>query len=91
MSASAQEPLVGVINAGSSSVKFSFYEGESRIFTGQVDGIVRRITAEVGGPVTAVVATGGLAEAIVQESETITHHVPELTLLGLRLVFERNT
>ena len=60
-------------------------------FAGQVDGIVRRIIAELGGPVTAVVATGGLAAAIVEESETITHHVPELTLLGLRLVFERNT
>jgi acetate kinase len=33
------EPLVGVINAGSSSLKFSFYEGEKRLLTGQVDGI----------------------------------------------------
>ena len=32
-------PLIGVINAGSSSVKFSFYEGERRILAGQVDGI----------------------------------------------------
>ena len=31
MSAANAEPLVGVINAGSSSVKFSFYEGERRI------------------------------------------------------------
>jgi acetate kinase len=38
MNAAATEPLVGVINAGSSSVKFSFYEGERRILTGQVDG-----------------------------------------------------
>ena len=35
----AAEPLIGVINAGSSSLKFSFYEGERRILTGQVDGI----------------------------------------------------
>jgi acetate kinase len=39
MNAAAAEPLIGVINAGSSSVKFSFYEGERRILTGQVDGI----------------------------------------------------
>ena len=58
-------------------------------FAGQVDGLVRRIVAEIG-PVTAVVATGGLAPIVVPESETITHHDPDLTLVGLRLVFERN-
>lgn len=57
-------------------------------FAGQVDGLVRRIVAETG-PVTAVVATGGLAPVVVPESETITHHEPDLTLLGLRLVFDR--
>ena len=33
------EPLIGVINAGSSSLKFSFYEGETRLLSGQVEGI----------------------------------------------------
>ncbi len=33
------EPLIGVINAGSSSLKFSFYEGEKCLLAGQVDGI----------------------------------------------------
>ena len=33
------EPLIGVINAGSSSLKFSFYEGGTRLLSGQVDGI----------------------------------------------------
>ncbi len=59
-------------------------------FAGQVDGLVRRIVAEIG-PVTAVVATGGLAPVVVPDAETITHHEPDLTLLGLRLVYERNT
>ena len=58
-------------------------------FAGQVDGLVRRIVAEIG-PVTAVVATGGLAPIVVAESETITHHDPDLTLVGLRLVYDRN-
>lgn len=62
-------------------------------FTGQVDGLVRRIVADLeanhGGP-TTVIATGGLAPLVVTESQTISHHVPDLTLLGLRLVFERN-
>ncbi|MGW9477514.1 type III pantothenate kinase [Saccharomonospora azurea] len=63
-------------------------------FAGQVDGLVRRIARELAGtsgePV-EVIATGGLAPLVVDESETITEHVPHLTLLGLRLVFERNT
>jgi type III pantothenate kinase len=64
-------------------------------FTAQVDGLVRRIIDELHrtahpGEVT-VIATGGLAPLIVDESETITDHRPDLTLLGLRLVFERNT
>jgi acetate kinase len=50
MSATSTEPLVGVINAGSSSVKFSFYEGERRILTGQVDGIGTRPSASATGP-----------------------------------------
>ena len=58
-------------------------------FAGQVDGLVRRITAELGG-VNAVIATGGLAAIVVDESETITHHEPDLTLHGLRLVYTRN-
>lgn len=56
----------------------------------QVDGLVQRILAELGGPA-HVIATGGLAPLVVGESSTITHHEPNLTLIGLRLVFERNT
>jgi type III pantothenate kinase len=59
---------------------------------GQVDGLVRRIVAELGpkaGPVT-VLGTGGLAPLMAGESETITEYVPDLTLLGLRLTYQRN-
>ena len=44
------EPLIGVINAGSSSLKFSFYEGEKRLLTGQVDGIGVHPKASARGP-----------------------------------------
>jgi type III pantothenate kinase len=62
-------------------------------FAGQVDGLVRRIVRELspgGAEPVAVLATGGLAPLVLGESETITDHVPELTLLGLRLAYERN-
>lgn len=56
---------------------------------GQVDGLVRRLAAELGGDV-VVIATGGLAPLVLDETETIDHYEPDLTLIGLRLVFERN-
>jgi type III pantothenate kinase len=59
-------------------------------FTGQVDGVVRRIVSELGEDA-AVIATGGLASLVMEESETIEHYEPDLTLIGLRLVFERNS
>jgi type III pantothenate kinase len=58
-------------------------------FAGQVDGVVRGIISELG-PVRAVVATGGLAPVVLDECATVTHHEPWLTLIGLRLVYERN-
>jgi type III pantothenate kinase len=60
-------------------------------FAGQVDGLVDRIIDELGTPVKAVIATGGLAGIVVPESETITAHEPDLTLIGLRLMYERNS
>jgi type III pantothenate kinase len=58
-------------------------------FAGQVDGMVRRIAAELRAePV--VIATGGLSHLMVTVCETLDHHEPDLTLHGLRLVHERN-
>jgi type III pantothenate kinase len=59
-------------------------------FAGQVDAIVDRIKAELDAPAAPVVATGGLADLIAPHTRTITTVDPELTLHGLRLVWERN-
>ena len=58
-------------------------------FAAQIDGIVERIVAELG-PSTTVIATGGLAPVVLEECRHIDVHEPWLTLIGLRLVFERN-
>lgn len=42
--------LVGVINAGSSSVKFSFFDGDQAVLTGQVDGIGAHPQVKAAGP-----------------------------------------
>jgi type III pantothenate kinase len=62
-------------------------------FAGQVDGLVDRITAELLDSYSekpTVIATGGLDPLIIGVSETIDHHEPDLTLIGLRLIHERN-
>jgi type III pantothenate kinase len=62
-------------------------------FAGQVEGIARRMVAELApddpGSVT-VIATGGLAPLVLDEVAVIDAHEPWLTLTGLRLVYERN-
>jgi type III pantothenate kinase len=58
-------------------------------FAGAVDGIVRRLRAELG-PETTTIATGGLAGAIVPYTEEIDEVDDLLTLTGLRLIHERN-
>jgi type III pantothenate kinase len=57
-------------------------------FAGQVDGIVERMQAELGGSA-KVIATGGLAELIAPHSKTIEQVDPLLTLDGLRLLWSR--
>jgi type III pantothenate kinase len=58
-------------------------------YAGLVDAMVRRIKGELGEH-TRVIATGGLAQRIAAETETIERVEPYLTLEGLRLLFEKN-
>ena len=58
-------------------------------YVGLVDGLVRRLAAEIGTEVT-VIATGGLATLIEPDSETIDEVDELLTLEGLRLIYLRN-
>jgi type III pantothenate kinase len=62
-------------------------------FAGQVDGLVVRITAELAkdyDEAPTVIATGGLAPLIIGVAETIDEYEPDLTLIGLRLIHEKN-
>ena len=62
-------------------------------FAGQVDGLVTRIAAELEREYNTrptVIATGGLAPLIFGVADTLDEHEPDLTLIGLRLIHERN-
>lgn len=62
-------------------------------FAGQVDGLVSRISDELEAQFNerpTVIATGGLAPLIFGVADTLDEHEPDLTLIGLRLIHERN-
>lgn len=58
-------------------------------YIGLVDGILERMSAELGTQ-PRIVATGGLARQIAPDSRFISEIDDMLTLEGLRLLFERN-
>jgi type III pantothenate kinase len=58
-------------------------------YIGLVDGILERIVAELGEK-PRVIATGGLARQIAEDSRFITEIDDMLTLDGLLILFERN-
>ncbi len=58
-------------------------------YLGLVDGMVRRLQKELGSDAT-VVATGGLSRLMGPRTATVQVVDPELTLEGLRLVWEMN-
>ena len=59
-------------------------------FASQVDGMVERISRELDGARPVVIATGGLSHLMFDLCDSIDEHEPDLTLIGLRLVYEKN-
>jgi type III pantothenate kinase len=77
------EKLIGSNTVG--SIQSGLYYG----FLGLIDGIVERVTAELG-PQTKAIATGGQGQLIASGSRLVRICDEDLTLDGLRLVWERN-
>jgi len=80
---SRPEKVVGTSTVA--SIQSGLYFG----YVGLVDGILRRMIAELGEG-TRVIATGGLASLIGKGTDLIEVIDPDLTLEGLRLIYERN-
>jgi type III pantothenate kinase len=67
------------------SVQAGLFHG----YVSLVEGVVRRLRDELGVDA-PVVATGGLAPVFKDELSFLTAVDPHLTLLGLRLIWEKN-
>lgn len=79
------EPEVAIGRNTQAALQSGFVYG----FAGMVDGIVRRMLAELGDSA-MVIATGGMATGIAPLCEMVEEVDPFLTLTGLRLIHGRN-
>ncbi len=77
------ESVIGHTTVG--SIQSGLFFG----YIGLVEGIVQRLRRELGDSVTCI-ATGGLAEMIASDTPTIDAVDRDLTLHGLRLIWNRN-
>jgi type III pantothenate kinase len=59
-------------------------------YIGLIEGIVTRIKAEYGKPMT-VIATGGLGRVFYRQTPAIDHYDPDLTIRGLAQIYARNS
>ena len=59
-------------------------------YIGSVEKIVGQMKAEMGAPDARVIATGGMAHIVKSNSNVIDEINPDLTLTGLRLIYEKN-
>ena len=83
-------PTIDLIDPGSAIGRNTVHAMQAGIVYGEadrVDGFVRRVFAELGYEA-PVVATGGLATTMAPLCATVTAVNPELTLEGLRLIYE---
>jgi type III pantothenate kinase len=78
-----RQPAAIIGNSTVSSIQSGLYWG----YAGLVDGILRRMKGELENP--RVVSTGGLAELIFPACEEIDAVEKNLTLEGIRMVYER--
>ena len=92
-SATAMLPRIVVERPGHVIGKSTTEAMQSGIFwgyVGLVEGMVRRISDEFGGPLD-VVATGGLAPLFHGQTPVITYLDPDITMRGLVEIYRRNS
>ena len=81
-----RKPAVVIGRSTVASMQSGLFHG----YVAMVEGMIHRLRAEIeGGARPVCIGTGGLAEDIAAETAVIEHVEPDLTLAGLRFVWER--
>lgn len=91
--AAAQLPRIAIQKPPQVIGKDTISAMQSGVFLGYIeliDGLVRRVKAEYGTPMT-VIATGGVAALFEGASETIDHYDQDVLIRGLLEVWKRNS
>jgi type III pantothenate kinase len=81
-----EEPPSAIATNTPDSIRSGFVYG----YAGAIDALVRRLREELGEEDIRVVATGGPAGVIVRHCREIEEFDPNLTLKGLRVLYEMN-
>ncbi len=82
-----EEPPSAIATNTPDSIRSGFVYG----YAGAIDALVRRLREELGEEDIRVVATGGPAGVIVRHCREIEEFDPNLTLKGLRVLYEMNS
>ncbi|WP_119678475.1 type III pantothenate kinase [Indioceanicola profundi] len=92
----AQLPKVDIAKPGAAIGRSTVGAMQSGMFwgyTGMIEGILKRIRAELsptGTPKVTVIGTGGLVRLFAEESDLVDHIDGDLTLRGLLVIHKRN-
>ena len=93
VSRTAKLPKVDLVPPETVIGRNTIHAMQSGLFLGYVamiEGLVTRIKREMEGPPAKVIATGGLAALFAEHTSVIETIAPNLTLDGLRLIWELN-
>ncbi|HWI89574.1 MAG TPA: type III pantothenate kinase [Sphingomicrobium sp.] len=95
VSAAAKLPRIAIEAPASNSVVGRTTESQMIIgiywgYVAMIEGLVERLKAEIGGPVT-VVSTGGLADLFDKQTQVFDAIEPDLTIQGLSLLYDMAT
>ena len=89
----AKLPEVEIINPGTIMCKNTLTSLQAGILYGKVgeaEYIIDKMKAEYGHGDIPVVATGGISKIIFDETDRIDYWEPNLTMYGLRMIYEKN-
>lgn len=89
----AKLPEVEIANPGTIMCKNTITSLQAGILYGKIgeaEYIIRKMKEEYGREDIPVIATGGISKIIYQETDSIDYWDPNLTMYGLRIIYEKN-